>query len=130
MIKAHPITGVGFGGFSTALPQYHDGSGLWIPAEAHNDYLEIMASGGIFGLLLAVSFAGIVAGKAWRSFTKSSDGFRRAAALGALVGLFGLMIHSLVDFGAHITVNALIIVSLIVIATVQIHRVDSTRLHI
>ena len=120
MIKDHPVAGVGFGGFSTALPRYHEGSGLWIPEEAHNDYLEITASGGIFALLLAVSFAAIVTRRAWFSFTNSPDGFRRAAALGALVGLFGLMIHSLVDFGAHVTINALIIVSLIVVATVRI----------
>jgi hypothetical protein len=57
---------------------------------------------------------------------RSSDPFRRSACLGALVGLFGVAVHSLVDFGLHITANALIFTSLVVIATVN-GRVEERR---
>ena len=45
------------------------------------------------------------------------DPFRRAACLGALVGLFGVAVHGVVDFGLHVTINALVCTVLIVIAT-------------
>jgi hypothetical protein len=48
---------------------------------------------------------------------QSSVPWARAAALGALTGIFGVVIHSFVDFGLHITANALIFCVLVVIAT-------------
>ena len=36
--------------------------------------------------------------------------------MGALVGIFGVAIHSFVDFGLHMTINALVLFVLIVIA--------------
>ena len=38
----------------------------------------------------------------------------RAACLGGLAGIFGLAIHSFVDFGLHITINALVFLALTV----------------
>jgi len=42
---------------------------------------------------------------------------RRAACLGAAIGIAGVAVHSLVDFGLHAIVNALVFTTLIVIAT-------------
>jgi hypothetical protein len=36
--------------------------------------------------------------------------------MGASVSLFGIAVHSTVDFGLHVTVNALIFTALVVIA--------------
>ncbi|PWT80838.1 MAG: hypothetical protein C5B44_04760 [Acidobacteria bacterium] len=116
MIKDHPLAGVGFGAFATAFPRYHNASGRWTPEQAHNDYLELMASGGLPAVAIGIVILITVGRTGWRRFTAAVDPFRRATCLGALVGLFGLMIHSLVDFGLHITVNALVCISLIVIA--------------
>jgi hypothetical protein len=44
-------------------------------------------------------------------------GFLHAARLGAVLGLAGVAAHSLVDFGLHILVNAVVFVTLIMIAT-------------
>lgn len=117
MIKEHPITGVGLGAYSTAIPKYHDASGTWIPEEAHNDYLELMATGGIVSFFLAV-WLGIVCYRRGRhNLIGPSDKFSHAARWGSLIGLVGVGIHSLVDFGLHVTVNAVICISLIVILT-------------
>jgi hypothetical protein len=51
-----------------------------------------------------------------RQNLKSPDAFHRAATLGALAGLFGVAVHSFVDFGLHITANALLACTLMVIA--------------
>src|ERR1041385_6841450 len=50
MFAAHPITGVGLGGYWIGITEYHDAAGLMTPQEAHNDYLELLSSGGLVGL--------------------------------------------------------------------------------
>jgi putative inorganic carbon (HCO3(-)) transporter len=116
MFMAHPILGVGLGGYWAAIPAYHDASGTMTPQEAHNDYLELLASGGFVGLTLGVWFAVIVV-KRTRENMAARNRFRRAACLGATIGIAGVAVHSLVDFGLHAVVNALVFTTLIVIAT-------------
>jgi O-antigen ligase len=118
MIKEHPLAGVGLGGYWTAIPLYHNASGRMTPQQAHNDYLELLASGGVIGVLLCGWFVFLLI-KFARVSLRSVDPFRRAASFGALAGLFGISIHSLVDFGLHIPINALICLVLVAIATVN-----------
>jgi O-antigen ligase len=120
----HPITGAGFGGYWTAITRYHNGSGELVPQQAHNDYLELVASGGLIGAALFIWFAVIFVRQAHKQL-QSPDRFRRAVALGALTGLFGIAVHSLFDFGLHLTGNALICVALIALATRQIENSPS-----
>jgi O-antigen ligase len=115
MIKDHPLMGVGFNGYWAAIPQYHNASGELTPQQAHNDYLELLASGGLIGVALAGWFLFLFVKGARRSF-QSKDSFRRAASMGATAGLFGVAVHSVVDFGLHVTINALIFTALVVIA--------------
>ena len=117
-IKANPLVGVGFGSYPSAITKYHDGSGDLRPRQAHNDYLDLLACGGIVGFVLVVWFV-IVFIKQVRGRLRSTDAFRRAACLGALVGLFGVAAHSLVDFGLHNTANAVVFTSLVLIATLD-----------
>lgn len=117
LIKDHRLAGVGFGGYWAAITQYHQGSGESVPQEAHNDYLELLASGGIIGLLLTAWFLMLFIKRARKIWT-GCEGYRKAATLGALTALFGVAVHSVVDFGLHITVNALIFTALVVTATV------------
>jgi O-antigen ligase len=116
LIATHPGAGVGMGAYATAIPSSHDSSGEMIPSEAHNDYLELLASGGVIGALLGAWFVMAFIKRA-RAQLRATDPFRRAACLGAVLGLFGVAVHSLVDFGLHITINALVCVALIAIAT-------------
>lgn len=125
MIKDHPLAGVGFNGYWAAIPQYHHASGELTPQQAHNDYLELLASGGIIGVLLAGWFIFLVI-KGIRRSLRSKDAFRRAASLGASIGLFGVAVHSIVDFGLHITINALVFTALIVIAVAD-ERVEDQK---
>jgi O-antigen ligase len=119
LIKEHPLLGVGFGGYWASIPQYHIASGEITPQEAHNDYLELIASGGLIGLILVVWFM-IIFIKRARKVWVTTAGYPKAASLGALTGIFGVALHSLVDFGLHITINALLFTTLIVITTVGI----------
>lgn len=116
MFAAHPVLGVGMGAYWAAVPQFHNGSGVLTPQEAHNDYLELLASGGIVVVGIFVWFALAVLRKI-KTNLASRNRFRRAACLGATIGITGVAVHSLVDFGLHVIVNALVFTTLIVIAT-------------
>ncbi|CDM65173.1 O-antigen ligase family protein [Pyrinomonas methylaliphatogenes] len=127
LIADHPLLGVGFGGYWTAIPRYYRYSGEWELYQAHNDYLELLASGGVVGALLGVWFFAALVRRARIAFA-SSDRFRRAVCFGASLGIFGALIHSAVDYGLHITINALVFLLLATIVAVEIDS-PSERWH-
>jgi len=116
LIKSRPLAGSGFGAFKAAIPAHHRASGEMIPEEAHNDYLELLAGGGLIGGLLAAWCVAVFLRTA-RQRLRTAEPVHRAACFGALTGMFGAAVHSLVDFGLHITINALVFAALIGIAT-------------
>jgi O-antigen ligase len=116
LFAAHPILGAGLGGYWIAITQYHDASGTLTPQEAHNDYLELLASGGVVGFALGIWFFVSVVRSARKSLWTSS-GSLRAVRLGAILGLAGVGVHSLVDFGLHLMGNAVVFLALIMMAT-------------
>jgi len=118
MARAHPIAGAGLGGFWAEFPLYYAASGAQSPQRAHNDYLELLASGGIIGAALFAWFAVELTRRA-RAGVRNFRGFQRAAVLGAIVGIVGVGVHSLVDFGLHITINGLVFVMLLSILSLD-----------
>ncbi len=115
MFEDHPLAGVGIGGYWIAISGYHRGSGTLIPQQAHNEYLELLASGGVIGFALLPLFIYFFLRSARRRLRVGSL-FARASTLGALTGIFGVAVHSLVDFGLHVPVNALALIGLVAVA--------------
>ncbi|MCM3874773.1 MAG: O-antigen ligase family protein, partial [Pyrinomonadaceae bacterium] len=123
MIKDHPVAGVGFGGYWIAVTKYHNASGEFTPQQAHNDYLELLASGGLIGVAIGLWFVvGVCKSVLMR--LRHPDRLLRALSVGALAGIFAVAIHSVVDFGLHITINTVLFASLLVIATVRSQEAD------
>lgn len=120
MIQDHPVAGVGFGGFWVAVSSYHEGSGGLVPQQAHNDWLELVASGGLVGLVPFALFLYLFVARA-RSRLRVGTQFERAAALGALAGLVGVAAHSIVEFGLHVPSNAYAAAALVAIAAVGVN---------
>ena len=118
MFRAHPILGAGLGGYWAEVPTYHQASGVTTPQQAHNDYLELLASAGVVGAALLAWFA-LALVKQARQNVRASEGLQRAASLGAIVGLTGVSVPSIVDFGLHITVNGLVFVALLAIISLD-----------
>mgnify|MGYP003694069815 CR=1 FL=1 len=52
MFTAHLNARCGMGAYWVSITAYHDASGVMTPQEAHNDYLELLASGGLVGLAI------------------------------------------------------------------------------
>ena len=116
MFAAHPFLGVGLGGYWIGITAHHEASGLMTPQEAHNDYLELLSSAGSIGFAIGVWFAVVVV----RMMRKNLS----AMSFGAVLGLTGVAAHSLVDFGLHIMINAVVFVTLIMFCT-QMPRIDA-----
>ncbi|HJZ79385.1 MAG TPA: O-antigen ligase family protein [Pyrinomonadaceae bacterium] len=115
LIRHNPVMGVGFAAYPMAISKYLESSpGKFNPLQAHNDYLEVLASGGIVaGSLFAWFLIGCV--RQIRARLQSRDP-NLAVRCGACAGLFAIGVHSLFDFGLHITVNALACMALIIVA--------------
>ena len=116
MFAANPFLGVGLGGYWIGITAYHDASGLMTPQEAHNDYLELLSSGGLIGFAIGVWFVVNVV-RVVRKNISVDTGFRRAVRFGAVLGLAGVAAHSLVDFGLHILINAVVFLILVMFGT-------------
>lgn len=125
MFKAHPMAGAGLGGYWAEVPIYHPASGFSTPQQAHNDYLELLASGGVLGAALFVWFAVVLVRQA-RQSVNAGEGFQRAVLLGAIISIVGVGVHSIVDFGLHITINALVFV--VLLGIISLNKLQPTSL--
>src|SRR5882724_8744685 len=124
VIKAYPIVGSGLGSFSVIYTRYDSRNGFYRLEQAHNDYLQTLADGGIVGGILGLAFLVILFGKGFAR-RETDDKFRRGVATGALAGCFAVLIHSFFDFTLHTTANALLFLILAALAT-QDSRVDQS----
>lgn len=119
LIEDHPVTGVGFGGYWIAITKYDDISGSRQIHYAHNEYLDILAAGGLLGFGIFIWLI-VVFIKQTRRRLHQATAFHRAIIVGAWVSLLGVAVHSIVDFGLHVTANAAVFVALIVLATAEL----------
>lgn len=116
MIAANPLTGVGLGAYQTAYSRYASTNGSLIVAQSHNDYLQVLADGGIIGGALALwfivaLFRGLVRG------VRSRDPLLRAAALGGGAGAVAILVHSVFDFNLQLPSNALLFLCIAAVAS-------------
>ena len=101
----HPIMGVGFDSFGVAFSKYDPSSGLFRVEQAHNDYLQMLADGGIVAFACVVGFLYLLVGKSLAAVSETSEGFPRGASIGAFAGCVAMMVHSFVDFPLRTPAN-------------------------
>jgi O-antigen ligase len=128
LFEEYPIAGAGFGAYSAAITRFDRSGGRFTLEQAHNDYLEIAAGGGLIAVVLTLLFGCLAATFFLRQF-RSADKFRRAACFGAALAVIGVMLHSSVEFGLHTPINLLLFLMLIVIGTAQVKE-KATRYRI
>lgn len=116
MIRHHPLLGIGLGAFGAVYTRYDPTNGAWRVEQAHNDYLQVLADGGVVGAMLGLFFI-VWLFRLALARAVSGDKFRRAIALGALGGCFAALVHSMFDFTLHTTSNALLFLVLAALAT-------------
>jgi len=123
---AHPALGSGLGGFWLDVTEHHDAPGTYVPRQAHNDYLELLAGGGVVGGALGAWFIYAFVRRA-RSVWRGADRERRALSLGGAAGLVAVAAHAALDFGLHVTANSLVCVALVVLAVARVKADDTPR---
>ncbi|MBI1353834.1 MAG: hypothetical protein GC160_05770 [Acidobacteria bacterium] len=108
LIKDYWLVGCGLGAYGSAFVAYRASSPMFQIPYAHNDFLQYLGELGVVGF--AIGFVPIVI--LWvrllRRFERERDANVRCMALGCLVSMHSLALHSLVDFNLYIPANALI----------------------
>ena len=117
IVRDFPITGTGLNTYGTATLFYSSSvSDRWF-REAHNDYLQILAEGGLLlglpALLLVGAFVMVIRG---RFREDRSQHHRSWLRIGAVVGLGAIGLQSLVEFSLQMPGNAVLFVVLAAIA--------------
>lgn len=111
MIKDFPLFGTGLGTFGYAYPVYKlSVENPLVYLHAHNDYLELVSETGILGFASLMTALGLFLYTSLKALTRlagEEDYFRFFIFLGALTGIFSILVHSFVDFGLQIPSNAL-----------------------
>lgn len=123
IFAAHPVMGAGLDSFAVAYTRYDTWDGVFRIERAHNDYLQVLADGGVLGFLCLFSFVVIFCRQAIRNIRRTSAE-HRGLAIGAFAGCVGILVHSIVDFPLRTPSNAFFFLLLVVLATV---RLDNDR---
>jgi putative inorganic carbon (HCO3(-)) transporter len=114
-IHAFPA-GTGLRTFVQAYPMFETRYEPGLLDHAHNDYLEVLAESGAVGGGALILFG--VTGVAWifLRWLRRRDPLVRGVALGALLGVVALLLHSFTDFNLRIPANAAFFVALFALA--------------
>ena len=120
IVRDFPITGTGLNTYGIAMLAYQTGQPDEHIVEAHNDYLQLAAEGGVLlGLPILVAVAVFVRQVRSR-FREAADDLRiNWLRVGAVAGLLALAVQSLVDFSLQMPGNAVLFALLMAIA---VHR--------
>jgi len=119
-IKDNPYLGTGPNTFTQAYPAYQIPGPAVLRRFAHNDYLHFTAETGLFFIpvLIFTLFSFFRTGfQKLKSHSRQTSGF----TLGAMAGVFAILIHSFSDFNLNIPANAFLFTVLAAIAT-QTHQ--------
>ena len=119
IFSAHPLIGSGFDSFAVAFTRYDTWSGLMRVEQAHNEYLQMLAEGGLVAIGCVLLFIFLLFKKGLQ-VVSSTKGFRHSAAIGALAGCLGIMVHSFFDFPLRTNSNMFVFLLMAAIATVTV----------
>jgi O-antigen ligase/tetratricopeptide (TPR) repeat protein len=107
IIRDFPVAGTGFGSFASIYPKYRSISVEGLLEHAHNDYIELLAGGGIVGFVLFAWFISAVLFKSYKAFSGRRERYSIYVFIGAAAGLVSILLHSVVDFNLQIGANGL-----------------------
>ena len=115
----NPVIGAGFDAFGVAYPRYDTWNGMYRVEQAHNDYLQTLADGGVLAFVCITAFICLFLRAAVQKIKNTSRGLDRDIAIGALAGCIGILIHSFFDFPLRTPANAFVFLMLVVLVTAK-----------
>lgn len=111
----NPIIGSGMNSFGVAFTRFDTWNGFYRVEQAHNDYLQMLADGGILGFACVAVFALLFLKKGISAIGDQKDKLNRSVVTGALAGCLGVMVHSFFDFPLRTPANAFFFLLLVVL---------------
>ena len=125
MFADFPIAGTGLHTYSVAMLFYQEYESGFHFAQAHNDYLQLLAEGGVLLAVPAVALIGVLLVQVRRRFVEGRDDDRTWwLRVGAVSGLLAIALQEVVDFSLQIPGNAVLFCFTVAVA---IHRPPTTR---
>jgi O-antigen ligase len=125
VVRAFPLAGTGMNTFGTVTLLYQSDRTRYHFNEAHNDYLQILAEGGLLVTIPVLCLGFVAARELLARFRERADGPRTYwTRLGAVAGLAGVATQELVDFSLQIPANATLATVLLAVA---VHRPRARR---
>ncbi len=104
--RRFPGTGTGLGTWDNAMPLVQPAELLGVRwGRAHNDYLELLATGGVVGAALMALALASLSRRLLLVQRRGRSTAERAAALAALGALAAVGLHELFDFGLSVPAN-------------------------
>ena len=127
IVADFPVFGTGLGGYRRAMLVYQTRDREAFYAQAHNDYLQLLAEGGVLVTVPSLVLAVVVVAGIVRRLRAADDGpmsywLRR----GAVAGLVGMAAQSVVEFSLQMPGNAAMFVALVALA---LHRPRPYSVH-
>ncbi len=138
MFKEHPIVGVGLGNYKLNFLPYKaaflaspQGANydFYIPraAQAHNDYVQVMAELGSLGSLALLALLLAIPFSFWIRLRKNTDEFDRFDLLLLAGGIVVFLVHALVSFPAHLPASSLVLVLVLGLASSPAYGRGATK---
>ena len=115
--------GTGIGTYGRAMLVYQTVDRTSIYAQAHNDYLQLLAEGGLLVAVPAVIAVAVIIKTIWRRLRSADDDtLTRWLRAGAVAGLVGITAQSIVEFSLQMPGNTVMFVVLLSLALHRPHR--------
>ena len=127
IVRSFPLTGTGLNTYSDAMLFYQTSNRDYHLAQAHNDYLQLLAEGGLLvAIPAALALALLV--RAVRRNLRAAEGATRGYWIraGAAVGMLAMGVQELVEFSLQMPANTLLFCTLAAVALAPV-RSDVRR---
>jgi O-antigen ligase len=113
VVRDFPVIGTGLNTYSPAMLVYQKGNPGFHMAQAHNDYLQLVAEGGVV-VALAVAVTALLLTSAIRRTLRAAKIEARGywVRTGAAVGLLAIAFQEVVEFSLQIPANAFLFCTL------------------
>ncbi|OFW03184.1 MAG: hypothetical protein A3I61_01415 [Acidobacteria bacterium RIFCSPLOWO2_02_FULL_68_18] len=123
LIRDFPVTGTGLNTYPTAMLFYQTRNRSEFVAQAHNDYLQLVAEGGLLvtipAAVLVLALGGAIR-RNLRDARRETRGYW--IRVGAAVGMVAIGLQEISEFSLQIPVNALLFCTLAALALAPVSR--------
>jgi O-antigen ligase/Tfp pilus assembly protein PilF len=138
MFKDHPLFGVGLGNYKLNFVPYKAqflatprGAKytFYIPraAQAHNDYVQVVAEMGILGSITLVCLLVFLPLFFWVRLRRNKNEADRLDLIFLAAGVVVFLVHALFSFPAHLPTSSLVLVLSLGIASAPVYGGEATR---